>query len=213
MTLTEYHISLHKNEWKELPQTHFKHSTDGKLASQETNVKLKYDDDFIYVEFECHQNPFWKENTYKIHNDHIWNQEVFELFISDELAGTPKHYLEFEINPINTIWVGRIHNPTGKAPKVPDTEMIPIEKTGIKYQANAKGDIWSGSFQIPFKLIGKKQNRYKINFYRIISKQSHPNKDWKGNPSTCDYTCWSPTMAGKTPAFHRPAYFGELVLE
>lgn len=213
MTSTEYKISLHKNEWKSLPQTHFKHSTNGKEAQQQTNVKLKYDENYLYVAFECHQNPFWKENTYKIHNTDMWNQEVFEIFISDELESTPKHYLEFEINSNNAIWIGRIHNPTGKAPKVSDTQMIPPAKVGIKHEVHTKGDTWSGSFQIPFGLIGKRQNRYKVNFYRIVSKQSHSDKDWKGNPSTCDYTCWSPTMAGKNPAFHRPAYFGELVLK
>lgn len=210
--ITDYQINLTKNQWKSLPEIHFKNSTDGKEASQETIVKLRYDDDFLYVEFDCRNNPFTLQNTYTEHNTPMYNQEVFELFISDELE-TPKHYLEFEINPNNAIWTGFIENPTGKAPLPTATKMVAPEQTGITHSVKAQKDSWSGSFQIPFKLIGKKQKEYRINFYRIISTKSHSEKNWSGSPADCLYLCWSPTMSGKMPAFHRPAAFGKLVLE
>ena len=102
MIPAQYSISLSKNDWKALPQKFFRHSTNGEQAPQETLVKLKYDDSFLYVAFECKQNPHWKDNTYTVHNTDLFNQEVFEIFIA-EGTETPARYLELEINPTNAI--------------------------------------------------------------------------------------------------------------
>lgn len=203
-------ITLSKNQWNQLPETHFRHATDGKQASQTTLVKMKYDDDYLYIDFECQQNPFWKENMYQQHNTEMWNQEVFELFIAEGEA-TPTRYLELEINPNNALFVGWIDNPTKEAPQ--NLTFVPYKNAGITHGVKASGETWLGKMQIPWKLLGGKKETYRLNFYRIISLQSHSNPDWKCTPADCDFTCWSSSMSGATPRFHRPDMFGTLHLK
>lgn len=203
-------ITLSKNQWKQLPETHFRHATDGKQASQTTLVKMKYDDDYLYIDFECQQNPFWKENMYQQHNTEMWNQEVFELFIAEGEA-TPTRYLELEINPNNALFVGWIDNPSKEAPQ--NLTFVPYKNAGITHVVKASGETWLGKMQIPWKLLGGKKETYRLNFYRIISLQSHSNPDWKCTPADCDFTCWSSSMSGATPRFHRPDMFGTLRLK
>ena len=203
-------INLSKNQWNQLPETHFRHATNGHQASQTTLVKLKYDDDYLYIDFECQQNPFWKENSYKEHNTEMWNQEVFELFIAEGEA-TPTRYLELEINANNALFVGWIDNPTKEVPQ--KLTFVPYENAGITHGVKASGETWSGKMQIPWTLLGGKKETYRLNFYRIISLQSHSNPDWKCTPADCDFTCWSPSMSGATPRFHRPDAFGTLHLK
>ncbi|CAH0993969.1 hypothetical protein EMA8858_00074 [Emticicia aquatica] len=200
-------INLSKNEWKKIPENHFSNATDGKEATQETTVKLKADEHFLWVEFDCKQNPFVNQNTYNQHNSEMYNQEVFELFVA-EGSKTPTRYLELEINPNNVIFAGWIENPTKEAPK--SCQFVSHKEAKIIHSITKTKDSWSGKMQIPWDLLGGKSENYRINFYRIISLKSHTNSDWKGTPNTCAYLCWSPTMSGATPRFHRPDAFGLL---
>lgn len=203
-------IHLAKGQSTTLSQNHFRHATDGKEASQSTLLKLSFDDEYLSVDFQCLQNPFWNQNTYTKHNTEMWNQEVFELFIAEGSA-TPTQYLELEINPNNALFVGWIENPTKETPQ--KLTFVPYEKAGIKHEVKANGDTWSGKMQIPWALLGGKKDTYRLNFYRIVSLHPHPNADWKCTPADCDFTCWSPSMSGATPRFHRPDAFGILHLK
>lgn len=211
--MTKNNIDLPKGNWQQLPITHFKQATDGEAVAEQTKVWLKYDVDYLHVKFECLNDEFVHTNGYIEHNTPMYNQEVFELFITDE-SGTAKNYLEFEINPNNATWIGKINNPTGKAPAKAD--MIDHKaalEMGLKHHVKMAKDSWSGEFSIPFKMIGKVQNNYQLNFYRIITTEPHADKKWKGNLENCLFVCWNPTMSGKIPAFHVPASFGKLTLK
>ena len=210
MSHTLPEIVLPQNQWITLPNKHFSFATNGREASQNTVVKLKADDEYLQVEFECHQNPYWKQNTYQQHNTEMWNQEVFEVFIA-EGSETPVRYLELEINPNNALFVGWIDNPTKEAPQ--NLTFVPYEKAGIKHEVKASGETWTGKMLIPWALIGGKKEVYRLNFFRIVSLQSQSDPDWKCTPSNCDFTCWSATMSGATPRFHRPDAFGVLRLK
>ncbi len=203
-------IHLQKNTWTKLEETHFKNATDGKVSSQTTEVKLKADDQYLSIEFSCLQNPFVAQNSYTKHNSEMYNQEVFELFIAEGSA-TPTRYLELEINPNNALFAGWIENPTKEAPK--SCDFVSHEDAKIIHSVSKTADSWSGKMQIPWALLGGKKNTYRVNFYRIISLKSHTKPDWSGTPATCAYLCWSPTMSGAVPRFHRPEAFGVLKVE
>lgn len=202
-------INLNKNKWFKLPENHFSHATDGKVAKQTTEVKLKFDDQFLYVEFECYDNPFVNQNGYLEHNSEMYNQEVFELFIASG-KDTPMRYLEIEINPNNALFVAWIENETGEAPS--KLVFVQHNDSGIMHGVQKGEKDWKGFMTIPLTLISSKSDSYRINFYRIVSKVSHSNSDWLCDASNCDFTCWSPTMSGKSPRFHRPEAFGNLIL-
>ena len=200
-------INLLKNEWTKLPEIHFKNATDGKESKQITEVKLKADEQYLTIEFDCQQNPFVAQNACNQHNSEMYHQEVFEIFIASG-EKIPTRYLELEINANNAIFAGWIENPTKEAPK--SCQFINHEEAKIIHSVKKTEDSWNGKMQIPWQLLGGKKPTYRINFYRIISLKSHAKPNWKGTPASCAYLCWSPTMSGKIPRFHRPDAFGLL---
>jgi Carbohydrate family 9 binding domain-like len=203
-------ITLVKNEWSPLSQAQFFHATTGAAAPQLTHVKLKYDDTFLYITFECTQNPFVAQNTYTQHNSEMWNQEVFELFIA-EGTSLPTRYLELEINPNNALFVGWIDNPTGKTPA--KLTFVPYQEAGIQHQVKTQADSWAGQLQVPWALLGGQKPAYRLNFYRIVSRQSQDDPAWKCSPDNSDFLCWNSPLSGNMPSFHRPSSFGILQLK
>jgi hypothetical protein len=205
-------IRIAENTWTPLETERFFHATNGAEAAYPTIVKLKADDKFLTVAFRCEQDVFVDENDMVGHNEPLYNQEVFEVFIA---AGTadPVHYIEVEINPNNATWVGKITNPSLGKKSNNKTQLIDYEASGIQHAVEKGDGAWSGVLSIPWKLISDaKQTRYRINFYRIVSKKSHPNRNWVCETGSCDFLCWNATLSGAAPAFHRPKRFGTLAI-
>lgn len=189
----------------------FKHATDGTDADFNTPVSLSADDRFLKVRFSCGQNHFTGENSMKTHNAPLYNQEVFEVFIGTG-EDDPKAYFEIEINPNNAVWIGEIANPgLGEEPQRIVRQMEP-EAVGLEHGIETGKDSWGGFLHIPWALVGG-TGSYRVNFYRIRSKASHSDPGWECDTETCDFVCWSSTLSGAEPAFHRPRRFGHLQVE
>ncbi len=190
--------------------TPFWHAGNGEKANFRTQVSVSYDQRFFKVEFSCEDNFYTSENHFKQHNEPLFNQEVFEVFIGVGEADCT-HYLEVEINPNNALWIGRIFNPQlGEGPQHIVEQFRP-EAVGIKYAAQSSGNSWTGYLHIPWTLIGvDDRGNYRLNLYRIRSRVSHGGADWQCGPETCDFVCWNSTLSGSEPAFHRPKRFGHL---
>lgn len=211
--MTKQEITLKNNGESITLEPHFRHSTNGQVVDFETNVSIKSDDSFLSVTFECLQDNFVAQNNMYKHNDPLYNQEVFEVFVSPGVEDS-KHYLEIEINPNNAIWIGTINNPTLGAEIQTLEGMVSYENTGIIHEASKSENSWNGKLQIPWKLIGKDdKGQYRINFYRIRANQSHENPNWECDAQTCDFVCWNSTLSGESPAFHRPKRFGLLMVD
>ncbi len=205
-------ITLPQGQWQKLEPVSFARATNGSAADYPTKVKLMADDQYLHIEFECEKDPFVAENYMTGHNEPLYNQEVFELFIAPG-GDDPAHYLEFEINPNDTIWVGKISNPGLGVTGGISAEMVGHDESGILHKVKQARDSWSGSFSIPWKLIsGERQAQYRINFYRIVAIKSHAEKDWVCGEGT-EFLCWSSTLSGEVPAFHRPKLFGHLIIK
>jgi len=205
-------IYLQSGKWTSLEPTTFTRATDGSAADYPTKVKLMADNQHLHLEFECEKDAFVAENYFTEHNEPLYNQEVFELFIAPG-GDDPVHYLEFEINPNDAIWVGKISNPGLGVTGGISAEMVGHDESGILHQVKQARDCWSGSFSIPWKLIsGERQAQYRINFYRIVSIKSHAEKDWVCGEGT-EFLCWNSTLSGEEPAFHRPKRFGHLFIK
>jgi hypothetical protein len=203
-------IHLVKNQWTDLEDVHFLHATDGKVADYPTAVKIKADESYLHVSFTCSKDEYVDQNTYLIHNQPLFNQEVFEVFIASGKED-PDHYLELEINPNNAIWVGQIHNPSRGDKSDIKAEMVEPEASKIVHSATKTKKAWSGQLSIPWALIpGAKSLDYRVNFYRIVATKAPTKKDWTCSPDNCAFLCWNSTLSGKAPAFHRPRRFGKL---
>lgn len=203
-------IQIQAGQWTALESATFFHSTDGTAADFPTSVQLKADEDYLHVAFLCEKDEFVAQNTYLEHNQPLYNQEVFEVFIAPGTAD-PAQYIELEINPNNAIWAGKISYPSLGDKSDMKGELIDPVGSKILHQATKGQQAWSGTLSIPWSLISaEKSSQYRINFYRIVAKQKPLEKNWKCNVDNCAFLCWSPTMSGKTPAFHRPRRFGLL---
>jgi hypothetical protein len=206
-------VHLAANKWTNLGTTQFTRSTDGSVADYPTKVKMKAGKKYLSISFQCEKDEYVAQNYLKEHNEPLFNQEVFEIFIAAG-ADDPSDYIEIEINPNNAIWVGKINFPTPDAGKDMSTKMVGHAESGIKHTAKKGKKRWSGTLDIPWTLISeKREEKYRFNLYRIVSIKSHPNKNWKCNLENCEFLCWNSTMNGKVPAFHRPKKFGNLVIE
>lgn len=208
-------ITLPEEEWIEVAQENFYNAVDGKKMQQQTRVRLKQENNYLIVAFECNNDPYWQQSTYTEHNSALWNQEVFELFIA-EGSDTPTRYLEIEINPTNALFVGWVENPTGEGDAMVLT-MIPYEEAGIRHQiTHTTADSWQGELHIPMALIASNHTHrpatYRLNFYRIIQLIPQKSPDWQCSADNASFQCLSSTMSGNPPRFHRPDSFGTLLL-
>jgi len=189
----------------------FKHAANGEEADFHTRVTLSADERFLKVSFRCEQNLFTQENAMRIHNEPLYRQEVFEVFIGSGQED-PEYYFEIEINPNNAVWIGEIANPDrGESPQRIVRQMEP-GTAGIAHGAETVQGAWSGFLRIPWQLIGDEKD-YRVNFYRIRSRVPHSGPDWECDADTCDFVCWRSTLSGAEPAFHRPRQFGHLKIE
>ncbi len=214
-----YTISLPANEWVSLSQEQFRTATDGTLAPQETLVRQKQDQTTLFIEFECKNDPYWKQTTLTEHNSSLWQQEVFEVFIAYGKE-KPKRYLEIELNPNNALFVGWIDNPDGEG-RANTLTMVPYEEAGIKHSiTGTTDDSWRGELRIPLRLIDPllskasnanlREATFRLNFYRIILQKPQSDPHWQCSPANASFQCWSPTLSGTSPRFHRPSSFGIL---
>ena len=209
---TNQAIIIKQGQWTALESPRFFHSTDGAAADFPTRVKLKADAEFLHVSFVCEKDIYVEQNFYVEHNQPLYNQEVFEVFVAPGTAD-PDQYLELEINPNNAIWVGQISNPSRGDQSGISAEMVEPSSSKIIHSVEKGKKSWSGTLSIPWTLISaEKATQYRINFYRIVSTKSQAQKDWKCHVDNCAFLCWNSTLSGKKPAFHRPRRFGLLTI-
>lgn len=210
----EYKFTIDKNAKipTQIP-ANFRFATNGEKSDFETKVNVWYSEDYLNVGFECKDDLFVKQNAMYVHNDPLYNQEVFEVFISAG-ADDPEKYLEVEINPNDAIWIGWIDNPSLGAQTQTLNRMVDPAEAKILHAIEKTEDSWSGTLQIPWKIISNEMNQnYRVNFYRIRSNSSHQDPNWICDEVTCDFVCWSPTLSGKNAAFHRPKRFGLMTVK
>ncbi len=206
------YVKINQLSYTAIDDPFFKQSVGGKPIIEETIVLVKYDTLYLEIKFECRNNPRIDQNNYKQDNSPMYNQEVFEIFISQG-ESTPEKYLEIELNPNNALFVGRIFNNN----KQFKNDFVDIQTSGIihKVDQDLENNIWIGYIRIPRSLLASKdilENTYRLNFYRIISKVDQILPNWKVDENNATFACWSSTMTEK-PQFHVPSRFGFLKLD
>jgi hypothetical protein len=141
-------------------------------------------------------------------NGRQWEDSCVEVFIKDPQEDT---YYNFEINALGMVLAcrgadrhGREARPASEMGQIlrfaTDNNVIPDptgELTGVQ--------TWRVGVVIPFQLIGVDSKHLpksiRANFYKCGDKTAHPH-----------YLSWSPIDTPK-PDFHRPEFFGELLLK
>ena len=157
--------------------------------------------DALVVDFRVSGLDLRARNT--ADNGRQWEDSCVEVFIQDP-DGAP--YYNFEINALGKVLACKGPERHNRTPRpAEEMEQIlrftqmeggPLEQEGIH--------TWRVGVVIPFRLLGIDPERLprsiKANFYKCGDKTAHPH-----------FLSWNP-VGTPSPDFHRPEFFGELIL-
>jgi hypothetical protein len=135
--------------------------------------------------------------TLRRRDEPLWQEDVFEVFLAP--PGAPGVYYEFEVNPLGALFDARVESPEGRR----ETMRVDVgwNCPGFGARVRLRPGRWSALLRIPLAPLGGSSGApWRANFYRID----------RGSPD--EYSAWSPTYADP-PDFHRPDYFGNLIIE
>ena len=139
--------------------------------------------------------------TYTGHDDPLWTEDVFEVFLAPGAEG-PMRYYEFEVNPLGALFDARIESPLRRREAM--RVVTEWDCPGFRARVTRRDDSsrWSASVRIPLDPLLDGQTLpvvWRANFYRID----------RGSPD--EHSAWSPTFADPAD-FHVPDRFGILRL-
>lgn len=150
-----------------------------KIPKQKTNVKMLWDDKYLYVFAKLHEEHIWGDLTKR--DAIIFNNNDFEVFINpnDHVFS----YGEIEINALGTLWDLFLNKPYrlgGKADSKWDIKGIKsaVDINGTINNSNDIDNYWTVELAIPLNEISKLKNPYsadstkhgdlwRINFSRV----------------------------------------------
>ena len=127
-----------------------------KIPSQKTNVKMLWDDKFLYIFAKLYENHIWGDITKR--DEVIYYNNDFEVFINpnDDVFS----YGEIEINALGTEWdlfLNRPYRLKGKADSSWDINGLKsaVDINGTLNDPNDLDDYWTVEIAIPLKEIEK----------------------------------------------------------
>jgi hypothetical protein len=171
-------------------------------AKQQTVTRVCSDSEALYVRFDCDDPDIWGSYTWR--DEPIYVEEVVEIFLGPGRANLTRYY-ELEISPNGVLFDASIYNPTSRRA---DLEInTGWDCPGLRWHAerNDAAHHWWAVLVVPWAAVappGDFPLIWRANFYRIERPRG----------AIPEFSCWSPTMT--EPAdFHKPAYFGTLMLE
>ncbi len=165
-----------------------------------------WDDQYLYVAFECADNDIW--GTHTNYDDPVYAEEAVEVFIDPEGAGW--HYWEIDVSPRNVVvdlmvikagWQGR----AGTLAKYNVKGLLTGTKVyGTLDNREDQDEKWTAEIAIPWSdFLGRRVNvppkegdSWRLNLFRI-DRLGPGGKDDQ-------FMAWS-----KSPGvFHQPKNFG-----
>jgi hypothetical protein len=173
---------------------------DGSPSPLVTEARILYDDKFIYIASRFVDENIW--STFKKRDEHLWTEEVVEVFIQPDPAR--RNYIELEVNPLGTmidIYLLDIRKPL-------HYESWNSEK--LQWAVHVDGTVdgepgdkeWTCEMAMPLEDIvtapntpPKPGDRWRLNMYRVEKRPASAG------------LAWAPTVKD----FHRPDLFGEVV--
>ena len=127
-----------------------------KIPRQKTNVKMLWDEKFLYVFAKLYENHIWGDITKR--DEVIYYNNDFEVFINpnDDVFS----YGEIEINALGTEWdlfLNRPYRLKGKADSSWDINGLKsaVDMSGTLNNPNDLDDYWTVEIAIPLKEIEK----------------------------------------------------------
>lgn len=185
--------------WSSVPSVNLLDCQNGSPTDRRTSVRLCWDDNYLYVAFECCDEEI--HNSYSNHDDPIFLEDAVEVFLDpdcDEMS-----YFEIDVSPSNIVFDADIDPSNGKPIDSPIPRKWSCDGIRSATTIDIENTIWIVEMAIPFDSIGRKTpefgEEWRINFYRVDQF-----------PAPAEYLAWSPTLTNPV-SFHVPEQFGILV--
>ena len=159
-------------------------------------------EDSLVVDFRVSGLDLRAQN--KEDNGSQWEDSCVEFFVQDPSG---KCYYNFEINPLGKILAaaGPDRNNRVKRPAEEMERIVRFADPAAPTESEGGIRNWRVTVIIPFDLIGVDEealpHSLKVNFYKCGDLTPHPH-----------FLSWNP-IGTPNPDFHRPDFFGELILD
>ncbi|MBW1809623.1 MAG: carbohydrate-binding family 9-like protein [Deltaproteobacteria bacterium] len=164
--------TLDEPAWKDAARTGYLMRSDGKEpARQHTEVKLTWDEEKLYLAFECEDEDIF--SSYTRRDEPLYMQEVVEVFLDPDCDRGD--YLEFEVSPAGIMFDASF-TARRKGMKL---SFNPSVQVAVKVDGtlNVRDDLdqgWTVELAIPFsQLTGRgsfppqKGDQWRFNIFRI----------------------------------------------
>lgn len=137
-------------------------------------------------------------------NGRSWEDSCCEFFVTDPYDGT---YYNFELTCIGSLLSSKRKNRLDSVLREKEDVARVIRHSSLAHEETEISDrifSWTVAMLIPYDLIGIDRDNVPVsvrgNFYKCGDLTAHPH-----------FLSWNPIGTPK-PDFHRPEYFGELIL-
>jgi hypothetical protein len=193
--------------WKAAPAVTLTKSFDGSPATRRTVARMLYDDQNIYVAFDCEDPDVWGSKTNR--DDDIYNEDVVEIFL--DANGDGATYNELEVSPHNVIFDASFVSRRSDLPAAMKWD------SGMKSAVQVRGTLdndadkdegYSVEMQIPIANLNtvphvppQKGDVWRFNLYRLEHLQRRTSIEGQS---------FSPLFQGD---FHNLPRFGKLVFD
>ncbi len=199
-------------------------------AAQATEARLAWDDQGLYVRFQCADRDAW--GTLLRRNDPVYAEEAVEIFLAPGPAA-PRRYLEIEISPLGTVFAASIHHPTGRRSDLVADTSWPCHGLRSQVGRGAARQDWWAALAIPWHALLDGLAAAAPASGATAGANPQPPEDaadaaatatalpaiWRANlyrierprDAAAELSCWSPTLT-RPPDFHKPERFGLLEL-
>ncbi len=193
---------LDETAWKKATLVgDFVNNSDGSRSTYKTEAKVLYDNNFMYFAFRCADEKIW--STMKRRDEHLWEEEVVEVFLQADL--NQPSYIELEVNPLGAML--DIYLLAARKPLHYESWNSEKLRWAVRVEGTVDGKAgdheWTCEIALPMEDIVTAPHRPPL-----------PGDRWRMNlyrgeqlPKRADLA-WSPTFRDD---FHIPQKFGEIV--
>ena len=159
--------------WEKAPVAQLKGSYDGRPTQLRTLARVTWDDQFVYLAFDCEDPDAWGTLTKR--DDPIYNEEVVEAFF--DANGDGRTYNELQVSPNNVQFDAafvayRSDLEAAKAWQSSFTTAVKV--TGTVNDPSDQDERWTAEMRIPISELmevpsvpPRPGDRWRFNLYRL----------------------------------------------